>query len=312
MNGLPLNLESMHTSAPAPAPTTYFVAGRPPRDYALADTDATFCFYVPRSEISLVTETFATRPVGCGDDSDEFHASFVNWAVKMVQKPQARLSATAATIREILRAGFPETNVTEYIRALELFGKEIRWHYKPYKGYIKDPHSTRESYFARAELFAVLFSKAEKEILRAQHPDVYPLGRWQSEDEVLMPFGNADGTQMTERQYKNNCKNNWEGFPSAPQVAAQLGESGSGVAMRMRPGGDSDMARAMEGLGVSRPQDEGRGLADADMLEHDIKQEEEEEDANGMAWLTEVEESRDGERRIIWEQNPEIDAKPVM
>lgn len=99
-------------------------------------------FFVPASGLQAVADFLATKPLGCGDDAAEFHASFTNWAIALALKPVDALKPAQLTIRNILRSGVPETDASEYIRALELYGREYRYHHEFKTGEIKDPGGT--------------------------------------------------------------------------------------------------------------------------------------------------------------------------
>ncbi|KAK3658949.1 hypothetical protein LTR56_001386 [Elasticomyces elasticus] len=114
----------------------------------------TYCWFASFSGIIEVTTFLGKKPIGCGDDAAEFHASFTNWAIALSQIPSKNLKPTQEATKAILRDGFPETDAAEYIKALTHSNSYLK---------------------ARKELFANLFTKAEKAAFFAQHPAQYPL-----------------------------------------------------------------------------------------------------------------------------------------
>ncbi|TKA79983.1 hypothetical protein B0A55_02095 [Friedmanniomyces simplex] len=220
-------------------------------------------YYVPFASHQVIADFLATKPVGCGDGGAEFAASFINWAVAMAQKPVSSLNPTETSIRASLRDGFPEMSATEYIRVLELYGRECRHHYKFHKGEIKDPHNYPQCETARSQLFACLYTKDEKLALHAQHPLYYPL-KPPGQEPYLLPYANpltpgAPAVLMSRDQFEYAQRTNWEFVGRAAGVVAQWGDDTGGMAMRTKPGEDSDMAESLEGLGLSRQREGGDG-----------------------------------------------------
>ncbi|KAK5712332.1 hypothetical protein LTR15_011912 [Elasticomyces elasticus] len=223
----------------------------------------TYCWFASSSSILEITTSLNKKPIGCGDDAAEFHASFTNWAIKLFEPPIKDLKPSQAAVKAILRDGFPETNAAEYIRALTLYGKQYRWHGRFHNGIIKieDVHDSNSYLEARKQLFAHLFSKAEKAAFFAQHPAQYPLQPpvQRSRDgkiifRPLLPKKHAEPRPPP--QYEYHKKTDFEFTAMSGGIAAQWGEDASGMPLRTIEGGDSDMAWRIDGLGVSHQEDE--------------------------------------------------------
>ncbi|KAK0265053.1 hypothetical protein LTR91_008789 [Friedmanniomyces endolithicus] len=209
-------------------------------------------FFVPDSGYHIVASFLATKPIGCGDDAAEFHASFTNWAMAVAQRPRDALQPAQETILDILRSGFPETDASEYIRALELYGREYRNHHEFKSGEIKDPHDRDQYLAARKQLFALLFTKHEQKSLLAQHRRDYPLNIPKDWNGFVPLLPDPDRVPPPPIQYEYHKKTDFEFAAMAHGIAAQWGDDAAGMALRTKPGEDSDMAESIEGLGLSR------------------------------------------------------------
>ncbi|KAK1052485.1 hypothetical protein LTR12_000019 [Friedmanniomyces endolithicus] len=215
-------------------------------------------FFVPEAGDPIVAEFLASKPIGCGDDAAEFHASFTNWAIALAQKPVDALKPAQVTVRDILRSGFLETSATEYIWALELYGRVYRYHGEFKHGDIKDPQDRNQYLAARKQLFALLFDKDEKRALHAQYPVDYPLktegqkSAQKAKASFVPLLPDPDRVPPPPIQYEYHKKTDFESAAMAHGTAAQWGEDAAGMPLRTKPGEDSDMAESIEGLGLSR------------------------------------------------------------
>ncbi|KAK0851963.1 hypothetical protein LTR91_007578 [Friedmanniomyces endolithicus] len=209
-------------------------------------------FFVPASGLQAVANFLAAKPLGCGDDAAEFHASFTNWAIALALKPVDALTPSQLTIRDILRSGVPETNAGEYNRALELYGREFRYHYVFKSGEIKDPKDPEQYLTARKKLYSLLFTKHEQKTLLARYPRAYPLKVPKGWDGFVPLLPDPDRVPPPPIQYEYHKKTDFEFAAMAHGIAAQWGDDAAGMALRTKPGEDSDMAESIEGLGLSR------------------------------------------------------------
>ncbi|KAK0947818.1 hypothetical protein LTR29_000719 [Friedmanniomyces endolithicus] len=209
-------------------------------------------FFVPASGLQAVADFLATKPLGCGDDAAEFHASFTNWAIALALKPVDALKPAQLTIRNILRSGVPETDASEYIRALELYGREYRYHHEFKTGEIKDPGDHDQYLTARKKLYSLLFIKHEQKTLLARDRRAYPLKVPKGWDGFVPLLPDPDRVPPPPIQYEYHKKTDFEFAAMAHGIAAQWGDDAAGMALRTKPGEDSDMAESIEGLGLSR------------------------------------------------------------
>ncbi|KAK4957054.1 hypothetical protein LTR10_005012 [Elasticomyces elasticus] len=189
-------------------------------------------YCVPASEHHHIEKFLADKPAGCGDDRREFVASFMNWAIGLSQSLK-QLKGTKATIRATLHDAYPELSASKFIDMLEIYGKTYRHHKEFHNGIIKDPHSDAECEIAGKQLFACLHSRDERAVFNAEHGPHYPLVPVES----------------------NPKASNWE------HRAATRQESTTGVPLRTIEGGDSNMADAMDGLGMSGDREEAAARA---------------------------------------------------
>ncbi|KAK0265406.1 hypothetical protein LTR91_009815 [Friedmanniomyces endolithicus] len=209
-------------------------------------------FFVPASGLQAVADFLATKPLGCGADAAEFHASFTKWAIALALKPIDALKPTQLTIRDILRSGVPETDASEYIRALELYGREYRYHHEFKTGEIKDPGDHNQYLTARKKLYSLLFTKHEQKTLLARDRRAYPLKVPKGWDGFVPLLPDPDRVPPPPIQYEYHKKTDFEFAAMAHGIAAQWGDDAAGMALRTKPGEDSDMAESIEGLGLSR------------------------------------------------------------
>jgi len=111
----------------------------------------------------------------------------------------------------------------------------------------------RDQYLAaRKQLFALLFTKHEQKSLLAQHRRDYPLKIPKDWNGFVPLLPDPDRVPPPPIQYEYHKKTDFEFAAMAHGIAAQWGDDAAGMALRTKPGEDSDMAESIEGLGLSR------------------------------------------------------------
>ncbi|KAK5743300.1 hypothetical protein LTR17_002777 [Elasticomyces elasticus] len=231
----------------------------------MAGRDTQTLYYFVRCDHHYRIDTFlASKPRGCGDDGREFVASFINWAISFVKDPADKLEPTQVKIRDSLHDGFPEMDVEEFIRLLELYGNRYRRHGVFHSGEIKDPHSQEQCRLGTRQLFASLHTREEKAAFSAAYPQQYPLrpvGLELPRSPHQNPLVPGSVVWLNKDELRQARRTDWEHVGTAAGVAASLGSGSSGMALRTIEGGDSNMADAMEGLEMSGDGEEASARA---------------------------------------------------
>ena len=105
---------------------------------------------------------------------------------------------------------------------------------------------------ARKKLYSLLFTKHEQKTLLARDRRAYPLKVPKGWDGFVPLLPDPDRVPPPPIQYEYHKKTDFEFAAMAHGIAAQWGDDAAGMALRTKPGEDSDMAESIEGLGLSR------------------------------------------------------------